>query len=187
MQRVKIEHSSQSDNNTSHSLSSHQPYQPNPHPRIQRLNASPLPQTLSHHSPHSSSFFAPPPPPIPPPAPPFFIALVPMPLGFFPAIPPPALASPALPNSSQKSCLSFAGPVGAAPKLSQKSLRSGSRCPDKGAREEEEEGCAESPSTKRENCVFAFATPDWRVWPRVPAVVRAWVARSASASCSMMC
>jgi hypothetical protein len=106
-----------------------------------------------YHSPHSSSFFAP--PLIPPPVPPFFIALVPMPLGFFGAIPPPVFVSPALANSSQKSCLSFAGPLGAAPKLSQKSLRSGSRRPDVAG-----ECVEESPSTNRVNCVFAFATPD---------------------------
>lgn len=131
----------------------------------------------SHQSPHSSSFFAGAALMLPLPAPPlFFMALVPIPLGFFFSTVEVALASPALANSSQKSCLSFAGPLGAAPKLSQNSLRSGSGAPRRVADEES------SPSTKRVNWLLALATPDWRVWPRVPAVLRAWVARSASAS-----
>lgn len=136
--------------------------QPQPTPTMdscQRANS------CFYHLSHSSSFFADPPMlPLPPL---FFIALVPIPLGFFFSIVVLVLASPALANSSQKSCLSFAGPLGAAPKLSQKSLRSGSGAPRRAVDEES------SPSTKRVNCVLAVATPDWRVWPRVPAVLRA--------------
>jgi hypothetical protein len=148
-----------------------------PSAHIQRPNSMQATCIHLYHSPHSSSFF--------PPLPPLFLtALVPMPLGFFLSIPPAALVSPALENSSQKSSLSFAGPFGAAPKLSQKSLRSGSalRRPEVAGFVEE----AESPSTKRLNWVPAFTTPDWRVWPRVPAVVRAWEAMSASASCGVV-
>jgi hypothetical protein len=62
-------------------------------------------QISIYHSPHSpSSFFPGPPPPL------FLTALVPIPLGFFFSC---ILLSPTLENSSQKSCLSFAGPFGA--------------------------------------------------------------------------
>jgi hypothetical protein len=119
----------------------------------------------TYQSPHSpSSFF--------PPGPPFLTALVPMPLGFFFSI---MRCSPTLLNSSQKSCLSFAGPFGASPKLSQKSFFSGSRLVV--------EDAEDSPSTKRLNVVPALATPEESVWPSVPAVRWACVAMSASASC----
>jgi len=134
---------------------------------------TPYSRAHPYQSPHSPSSFFPPPAP-PPPL--FLTALVPIPLGFFLSCITPTLVSPALANSSQKSCLSFAGPFGASPNESQKSFFSGSR------RDVEEEEEADSPSTKRLNVVPAFTTPDWRVWPRVPAVRWAWVARSASAS-----
>lgn len=88
----------------------------------------------------------------------FFIALVPMPegLGFCPR---PdvvfALASPAPANSSQKSCLSLLGPLGGAPKSSQKSFFAGS-APRRVLFED-------SPSTNRLNAVPAFAAEDWMV------------------------
>lgn len=124
-----------------------------------------------YHSPHSPSSFFPPAGPL------FLTALVPMPLGFFFSCVAFMRASPTLENSSQKSCFSFAGPLGASPNESQKSFFSGSR------RDVDEDGWAASPSTKRLNVVPALATPEERVWPSVPAVRWAWVARSASASC----
>jgi hypothetical protein len=137
---------------------------------IQPSNSILLTANVPYHSPHSpSSFF-------PPAGPPFLTALVPMPLGFFFSCVAFMRASPTLENSSQKSCFSFAGPLGASPNESQKSFFSGSR------RDVEEVGWAESPSTKRLNVVPALATPEERVWPSVPAVRWAWVARSASAS-----
>jgi hypothetical protein len=107
------------------------PTHPNPNSQTPQLNHSTSvirnPSSQPHQSPHpSSSFF-----PVPPP--PLFIALVPMPLGFFcwpdnnptPA-PPPVLESAALENSSQKSRLSLDGPCGGSPNESQKSFFSGS-------------------------------------------------------------
>lgn len=88
----------------------------------------------------------------------FFIALVPIPDGFD-FCPTPAvifaLASPALANSSQKSCLSLLGPLGGAPKSSQKSFFAGST-PRRVLLED-------SPSTKRLNAVPAFAAEVWMV------------------------
>jgi hypothetical protein len=110
----------------------------------------------------------------------FFTALVPIPLGFFEAAVPMvllwALVSPALANSSQKSCLSLLGPAGGAPKESQKSFFSGStleylpRC------------WLSSPSTRRWKALLAVVVPCWMPCPRRPAVWRAWAARSASES-----
>jgi hypothetical protein len=116
----------------------------------------PTPIPLPHHSPHSPSSFFPLPPPLPGP---FLTALVPIPLGLFFSATAPILCSPTLLNSSQKSCLSFAGPLGASPNESQKSFFSGARAEDDG-----------SPSTKRLNVVPALATPEERVCPSVPAV-----------------
>lgn len=141
-------------------------YSKTPPMHLPTLNPN-SPGFLAHHSPHpSSSFFAG-----------FFIALVPIPLGFLLALAVCALLSPALENSSQKSFLSSLGPFGGAPKESQKSFFSGSLC---GARLYEPEGSG--PSTKRLRVVPAFATPDWMPCPTKPAVLRAWEARSASAS-----
>jgi hypothetical protein len=110
---------------------------------------------------------------------PFLTALVPMPDGLprWPALPAAAAlarASPAVENSSQKSCLSAAGPLGGAPKASQKSFFSGSA---------RRVLAGPSPSTKRLKAVPALAADDCSVWPRVPAVLRACEAMSASASC----
>jgi hypothetical protein len=126
-----------------------------------------------YHSPHSPSSFFPLPAPLPVP---FLTALVPIPLVFFFSIGAPILCSPTLLNSSQKSCLSLAGPLGASPNESQKSFFSGSRV----ARAEED---GSPPSTKRLKVVPALATPEESVCPRVPAVRWAWEAMSASASC----
>lgn len=126
---------------------------------------------VTHQSPHASSSFF------------FFIALVPIPLGFFcaPMAPVPRLlfcdrVSPALENSSQKSFFSAEGPEGGAPNESQKSFFSGStlRFP--------EEGCS-SPSTKRVNAVPAAVVPVCMFWPTIAAVLRACAAMSASESC----
>jgi hypothetical protein len=127
-----------------------------------------------YQSSHLSSFF----PTAGPDMLPFLTALVPMPDGLprCPALPAAAAlarASPAEENSSQKSCLSVAGPLGGAPKASQKSFFSGS------ARRVLVDP---SPSTKRLKAVPALAADDCNVWPRVPAVLRACEAMSASAS-----
>lgn len=128
---------------------------------------------LIYQSSHLSSFF----PTAGPDMLPFLTALVPMPEGLLrcPALAALARASPAVENSSQKSCLSAAGPLGGAPKASQKSFFSGSA---------RRVLAGPSPSTKRLKAVPALAADDCSVWPRVPAVLRACEAMSASASCS---
>lgn len=169
--------------------------------------AYPTPNDLpkSHHipsrfyqSPHPSSAFFSAAGPV------FLTALVPIPLGLLDApIPTPippvpcvlALVSAAPANSSQKSFFSLLGPAGAAPNESQKSFFSGSTRLFVSPGPEPEPDCwcwdccglrysprPSLPSTKRVKVVLAWVTPCWRPWPRRPAVLRAWEARSASAS-----
>ena len=107
---------------------------------------------LAHQSSHLSSFL-----PAGAAEPPlFFIALVPIPEGFgFCPSNAFVLGSLAPPKSSQKSCFSLAGPLGAAPNSSQKSFFAGSA-----PRRAFPEG---SPSTKRLKVVPAVAAVVWIV------------------------
>ena len=110
----------------------------------------------SHHSPQPSSF------PPPPPPPPFFIALVPIELGFPAAV----VSFPASPKESQKSCLSgtcFALPAPPLLPPPPPPLPS------------------PAPSTKLLNFSAAPFVPVWMFLAACAAVTRAWAAMSDSA------